>query len=234
LFSGAAILAVGACLQFALFAHLQGSSEMSYPQLQAPLNSLPLVINDPATGQPMWIGRDQSEAVAATRAKLPFQADDLLMRLYQHRDGAAVQLYMVHSRAGEDRKHHPEICIRDVSGAPEDLSFRKKTPLGPDGSAQRFRFMLGSTRSSVVYYWHYALLPLPDLHRSSIQTFHLHVGMTAPSVTVQATTWSDQPAVLEAIENQLLPALNHEAHERFLPASVETQCNRIPIGLIRQ
>jgi exosortase len=231
-----ALLAIGTLLQLALLAHLRGITELSYPPLNGPLESLPLAIPDARTGQVAWRGRDLVESCAATRARLPFQADDLLVRGYQNTDGAVVQLYMVYSRAGEDRKHHPEICIRDVSGSPEDVSFRKAVPLNSEHSttAQRFRFQPGGGRAVVVYYWHYTPVPLPDPGRSRLQTLYLRVGMTAPSITVQVTAATDDSLVLDSIERQLLPSLDFAAHNRILPLETETGSNRLPIGLIRQ
>lgn len=229
------VLAVGVAGRFALTAHLRTAGELSYPAMTGSFESLPREVIDPATGRPIWRGQDLTEARDSLRAKLPFQADDLLIRGYRNADGAFAQLYMVHSRAGEDRKHHPEICIRDVSGAPEDLTFRQQVPLGTeDARAQRFRFRTGGGRSTVVYYWHYTPTPTPDAGRTRLQTLHLRIGIAAPSVTVQVSIGTDDPKTLEAVEKQLLPAIDRAAVQRVLPAGTETGCKRIPIGLARE
>jgi exosortase len=235
LFAGAAVLGVAVAGQFALAAHLREAGELSYPTLDRKLESLPLSVADPATGRPAWTGLDLSEARDAIRAKLPYAADDLLVRAYRNADGAVAQLYMVHSRVGEDRKHHPEICIRDVSGAPEDLNFRKRVPLQPggEGEAQRFKFQTGVGRVSVVYYWHYTFKPTPLADQTALQTLHQRVGVAAPSVTVQLTTWTDDPKTLEAVERQLLPALDAAARGGVMPPGTEAGCTRIPIALAR-
>lgn len=233
----AALLAVGVAAQFALAAHLRSAGELSYPTLGGPLTSIPLDVTDPANGQVLWKGHEFAEAAESIRAKLPFHADDLLVRGYGHvPTRVGVQLYMVHSQAGEDRKHHPEICIRDVSGAPEDLSFRHRVPLDPDGAgeAQAFRFQKGVGKVVVVYYWHYTLLPAPNPDLTRVQELHQRVGVTAPSVTVQVTSGTDDPRVLEAIEKQLLPGLDAAARRGVLPAGTEAGCTRIPIALSRQ
>lgn len=229
-------LALGVVAQFGLTTHLRAAGELSYPTLMAPLTTLPLIVNDPATGQPMWKGKDMPGAADAIRSKLPYRADDLLVRAYYNVDGVGVQLYMVHSRAGEDRKHHPEICIREVSGAPEDLGFRAQVPIRPDGSAraQRFRFRTGVGRSIVVYYWHYTPVPAPDAGRSVLQRLHLRVGVAAPSLTVQVTLGTDDPRAIAAVEKGLLPALDRAAREQVLPPGTEAACNRVPIALTRE
>lgn len=227
------VLAVGVAAQYGLTAHLRAAGDVSYPQLTGRLDSLPLAIANPATGQPAWVGQDLTEHREATRAKLPFHADDLLYRGYQSAGGAAL-VYMVHSRIGEDRKHHPEICIRDVSGAPEDVGFRKQVPLAGEGTAQRFRFQTGPGRVSVVYYWHYTVSPTPDAGRTALQNLHLRLGIVAPSVTVQVTVPTDDAATLESVEKLLIPTLDRAARERVLPPGSRAASNRAPIALVRQ
>lgn len=226
------VLAAGIATQFALANHVRSAGELSYPQLNDRLSSLPLVISD-SRGQPQWIGQDMPEALERTRTKLPYAVDDLLIRSYQGRGGVFSQLYLVHSRSGEDRKHHPEICIRDVSGAPEDIGFRKQIPLG-DGFAQRFRFQTGSTRSVVVYYWHYTPSPVAVPGQTRLQTLHQRIGVAAPSVTAQLTLLTDNPAVLNTVETQLLPSLDAAARQQVLPPGTTTGCDRIPISLTRE
>ena len=178
--------------------------------------------------------RRLTQARAATRAKLAFDVEDLTVRAYQSTRGDHARLYMIHTRSGEDRKHHPEICVRDVSGAPEDLAFRRQVPLSGDGAAQRFRFHTGPGRSMVMYYWHYTLAPDPAPGRTGLQRLHQELGVSAPSVTVQVSAAGDDPRAIEAIEGQLLPALDRAARERLLPKDTRTGCDRVPIGLSRQ
>jgi len=232
--AASAVLAVGILAQFSLTAHLRSAGQASYPTLTGRFDSLPLVIADPATGQDAWVGQEMAEAREATRVKLPFEANDLLVRGYQGAGGAGALVYMVHSRVGEDRKHHPEICIRDVSGAPEDVKFRREVRLDDDGTAQRFRFQTGPSRVTVVYYWHYTVTPTPDPGRSALQNLHQQHGIVAPSVTIQVTVGTDDPRTLESVENVLIPTLNRAARERVLPPGARAGSNRAPIALIRR
>jgi exosortase len=237
------VLAVGVAAQFALGAHLHQAGEASYPPLVGRFESMhkeadgKIVIRNPETGMEVWVGQEMDEAREKTREKLTFQVDDLLMRFYARLDNRAVgQLYMVYSPAGEDRKHHPEICIRDVGGAPEDVAFRREVPLDADGTAHatRFRFRTGAGRSLVVYYWHYTPRPNPVPGQTALQTIHQRVGISAPSVTAQLTVPGDDPAAVEMVEQQLLPAIHREAIQKVLPPGTDTGCNRVPIGLSRQ
>ena len=222
----AAVLAVGVAAEFALAAHLRHSGELSYPALTGSFDSLHkeadgrIVVRDPKTGQPEWLGQEMIEAREATRKKLPFKVADLLMRAYQNRDGAVAQLYMVYCLAGDDRQHHPEICVRDVNGAPEDMSFRREVPLTSDGSAtaMRFRFRTGTSRSIVIYYWHYTPKPAVDPGQTILQAIHQRIGVSAPSVTAQLTVPGDDPKLLEAVERQLLPSLHARGHREIAAA----------------
>ncbi len=226
---------VGIGLEFALKAHLDAAGEASYPTLVRPLDTLPLTIVNPQTNEPVWRGQNNTAYRDKLLEKISFPIDDLLVRVYQHSGGDLVHLYMVYSRAGEDRKHHPEICIRDVNGSPEDLHFRKQIPIGPNGAqAQRFRFQKGVGRVTVVYYWHYTLMPPPQPGLTRLQQWHQRIGVTAPSITVQVSLSSDDPRVLAAIEHQLLPQLHAAAVQQLLPPNTHTGCERLPIALARE
>ncbi len=236
--AGAFVLVLGVAGQFALARHLNAAGEASYPMQIGPFSSIPLTITKPDSNEPLWIGGQRDEALEKLRAKLPFHTDDLLLRDYRNPDKTYVSLYMVHSREAEDRKHHPEICIRDVSGAPEDIKFRRMIPLRPGtdetaASAQRFRFEQGVGRSTVVYYWHYTFAPTQDPTQTALQRVHQRLGTTAPSITVQVSVGTDNPATLEAIETQLLPAIDAAARQGVLPPGTVAGCNRVPIALAR-
>jgi exosortase len=227
-------LLVGGAGLWLLQAHLQEAGEWSYPNLQASLAGVPLSIPNGNADQALWKGQVLTDQEAHLRQRLSF-ADDLLMRIYRTEEGDWVRVYMVHSRAGEDRKHHPEICIRDVSGAPEDVAFRQRVPLNAAGSAeaQRFRFWTGANRSLVVYYWHYTLEPVALEGQSRLQRLHQRVGISPPSVTVQVSTSGENPNHLAAVEKTLLPALHAVMEHQILPAGSRCGCDRIPIGLAR-
>lgn len=228
-------LVLGLAGQWLLQKHLQQAGEWSYPHLQAALAELPLTIVDPTDGRILWHGQANTEQEAHLRQRLPFAVDDLLIRVYRTEHGDWVRVYMVHSRAGEDRKHHPEICIRDVSGAPEDVAFRVRVPLhaASRAEAQRFRFWTGANRSIVVYYWHYTLEPLTVEGLSRLQRLHQRLGISPPSVTVQVSTSGENPEHLAHVERVLLPAVHTVLEQRVLPPTSRCGCDRIPIGLAR-
>lgn len=209
------------------------SSGIGYPEMPGRFAQLPPEF--PASEKsPLWGGRELDDLREQTRKKLPFDADDLSYRVYQTADGKIVaSVYLVHSRVGEDRRHHPEICIRDVSGAPEVPGSRAQVPLAsPERVAQRFRFQTGGGRSLAVYYWHYSLPP-SERPWSPLQQIHQAVGANNPSVTVQLTTAGDNPRDLATVEQTLLPQLDAALAERVLPPAARPGCDRLPVVFVR-
>lgn len=232
-----ACLAVFGLAEVLLNRHVHQYDEGAYPELTAPLAELPTefgVAASPSNTE-VWNGADHGD-LKQLREHLPYKADDLLFRIYRFgKAGPQAQLYMVFSKTGEDRKHHPEICIRDVSGAPEELAARKQIALTADGTrgVQRFRFITGPSTRTTVYYWHYSFPPLPNAERDWLQTLHLQLRHPSPSLTVQIAT-IEPLARLEAIEQSFLRAVDGALLSRHLPPSALSGCDRLPIGLIRQ
>jgi hypothetical protein len=232
----ASVLLTGAVLvQGALLAHLAPANPDCYPRLLRPFVDLPLTLGEVEEGAetPAWAGLDRPD-LEALRKRLPFTADDLLNRVYQLRGTEqVVGVYMVHSRSGEDRKHHPEICIREVLGAPEDIAARRTLQLESDPTrpVQRFRFKTGTQQFTTVYYWHYTFTPPPEASRSLLQVAHLRLGYSAPSVTVQVVTNASLDG-LAPIEQSFLPLLDANLSSHHLPPS-RMACDRMPMTLIR-
>jgi hypothetical protein len=232
-----ACLALGTGGQLALHAHLGGVNAPVYPELRQPLRTLPLHIARENSGDHVsdpvslraWLGADLTESTTLS-AKIPF-ADDFLLRRYVAEDRrVAVRLYAVYSRRGEDREHHPEICIRDVAGAPEDkrargiifLDAAERRPV------QRFRFRTGSEQHLYVYYWHYTLDAEFREGQSYLQGLHQRVGRRAPSLTLQVTTGAS-PADATAVEKSFLPAVDAALQHALLPPNARIGCERLPI-----
>jgi len=213
-----------------LFWHLH-AAPAEFLHLTAPLADTPLKFGEPSDG---WEGEELVKYRQELLPKLDFDWTEVITRGYRHTGKpVGVHLYMVYSRTGEDRKHHPEICVREVSGAPEDVSARGKVPLADDGrECQRFRFLVRGGRSVVYYYWHYRLPPAPAA-RSIIQELHQRLAGTAPSVTVQVSLSGDSPADLALVEKTLLPALDRSIRSAT-PDGTAVGSNRIPIPLSRE
>lgn len=232
LLSACGLVAAGLVGQAVLLVHLAPANPDAYPALARPLAEVPLSLSG-ANGT--WFGGDNRD-LDKLRASLPFHADDLLSRGY-HLQGTGVDCYVyaVHSRQGDDRKHHPEICIREVTGAPEDLAARAVLFLGDDKArpVQRFRFRTGTQKVTTVYYWHYTFAPAEAATQSALQKLHLLVGYPAPSVTIQVAT-ALSPEQLGPLEQSFLPLLDQQLTSSHLPRPARMACDRMPITLIRR
>jgi hypothetical protein len=239
----AACLAAGVAAQAALQQHLSRAPASPYPAFRKELAACPLTLQPPAETEPasaaalpeVWRGVDLP-GLEELRARLPFHADDLLSRGYRALPaGPVVKLYMVHSRIGEDRKHHPEICIREVAGAPEDEDARALIYLDPEHrrAVQRFRFRTGTGEYTTVYYWHYTFEPTPQAGQSFLQVLHQRLSQPAPSLTVQVASIAS-PEELAAVESSFLVALDAALQREHLPAGTRIGCDRQAVSLIRQ
>ncbi len=227
-----ACLMLGVLSEVGLVWYLHAGDTLAYPDLRAPFASLPHELQSP---NQVWTGRDISN-LDEFRARLPYHADDLLYRLYQPLpSGPPVHLYMVYSRQGEDRKHHPEICIRDASGATEDVEARRQIALDSEGQRQvmRFRFQTGISQFTTVYYWHYSFEAPPQKGQTALRRLYQQQNHPLPSITVQVSLVADG-ADLEAVEKGFLTAVDSALCRAQLPATARIGCQRLPIALVRE
>jgi exosortase len=239
LFIATTCLTIGVVAQIVLLWHLKANRGQATAELRAPLAKVPLKLiagagpkRAGADERAAWHGQDLSPVRREELARqIPF-ADEFIYRFYQAgKTGPVVTLYAVHSRKGEDRKHHPEVCVRDVAGAPEDEAARKKVSLGGENRfAQRFRFRTGTGRYTVIYYWYYTLSGLPPAGESTLQEFHRRTGHP-PSVTVQVSTTAVGNE-LDLVERSFLPALDRVLQQDQLPPAAAVGCDRLPVTLI--
>jgi hypothetical protein len=235
-----AFLGATLAAQLALHWHMRGGEALDYAHLRKSLPQLPL--NFPASEDKSspakygaWFGNANPAADAIIRAQLPFKPDDLLCRTYVKNDlSIGLNLYMVYSRKGEDRKHHPEICIRDVTGATEDLNARKILYVDAEGKRpiQRFRFRADATQYTTVYYWHYTLPRVPRAGETDLQVMYQRMNKPAPSITVQVSMTAELDQ-LEPVEKGFLVSLDQAMRDQQLPDGAVMGCDRIPIALLR-
>jgi Protein of unknown function (DUF3485) len=230
-----ALLVVGVAGQWALSHHLRAGGELGYAEIARPISQLPLVIAASSEGAEWWRGKTNPHE-DVIRTQLPFTPDDLVSRTYVlDRSGFFVNLYMVYSRQGDDRKHHPEVCIRDVAGAPEDESARRILWLGDDITrpVQRFRFRTSATHHTTVYYWHYTFPRNVRDGETRLQVLHQRLSQPPPSITVQVSTLAEV-AELDDIEKSFLTPLDQAMWKTYLPQGTTMATDRMPIALIRR
>lgn len=224
------LLAAAVAVNYLLLAHLAQSRETAFPELRSSLEALPPQL-PPDVENPEWVGQEHPNRAAV--AKQAAFADEMVYRAYRSQAGQFAVVYAAYSRQGEDRNHHPEICIREVNGAPEDRDERKAIPLADDERlAQRFRFRVEGGRLVYVYYWHYTIAPTTQ-RESILRIIHRQLVTSPPSITVQVST-SASGADLKSIEDVLLPACDRAFRERLLPEGTRVGHDRIPVILLRR
>src|SRR5262249_45833480 len=132
----AGCLAVAVACQAALLDYLKGGALVEAPQLQRALKDFPRQITTGAKSVPVslgaWSGTDVLKG-AIQPAGLPFfdKADDKLFRPYALPGPGGplrCQVWMVHFKDGEDRRHHPINCAL-AAGAREDPEGRDEIPV---------------------------------------------------------------------------------------------------------
>lgn len=208
-------------LQLGLQAHLQ-SAQRSQPLLDSlTLEPLPWKLGS-------WVGADHPEA--ARVAQQASFADVTLTRAYVDSTGRTLALYIVYSKTGRDREHHPEICLRDAGGATEIGEDRRQVQLQPQTTriAQRFRYRRDQLHRTTVYYWHYTILPQNFSEQTTLQRIYLRQRENMPSLTVQVQTNMPDPAAWQAIETTFLPELDRWL-QQHLPVTAKVGIDRLPI-----
>jgi exosortase len=209
--------------QFMLQRHLQAAVKNVIEVDPALFNKLPLQLDG-------WTGRPHPQAdEVAHQADF---ADGVLTRAYVNPAGQAAALYLVYSRNGQDRDHHPEICLGEAAGATEIQKARQTIPLQAVANrlALRTCYQTQHLQRTTIYYWHYTLVPSDDDSQSFLQRLYLKYRESWPSLTVQVQTNQSSAAVTEAIETTLLPEIDRWL-QMNLPASAKVGHERRSIRL---
>jgi len=215
-----ALLSLLILLQWMLTRHLEAADTLP-PVTQFSFNELPWQLG-------AWQGRPHPELDKVSR--LVDFADDLTMRVYSDGKGHAASVYLVFSATGQDRLHHPEICLRDARGAVELKQDRRSIPLQsePPRLAERFRYLRQRHERTVVYYWHYTFTPPISNRQSVLQRIHLNQYENWPGITVQVQTNMTDPDAWKLLETTLLPQLDRWFSAQ-LPAGAQIGTGRLPV-----
>jgi hypothetical protein len=169
----AALLLGGWLGQALLERHVTAAGPLPEVPLTQPLATVPLELGD-------WRGVDRP-----IDDPILMIGDERLQRTYTHRRrGQQVSLWIVYSKEGEDRGHHPEVCMA-VSGRPEDHSARAELSVpGHDAPVQQYRFGTPGDLTWI-FYWHYTLLPAKAAQLTDLQRFYQRQHRRPSSATLE-------------------------------------------------
>ncbi len=206
-------------LQYGLEQHLR-QGDKAQPVEHFALDELPWKLGN-------WQGQPHPEA-EMVKKQADF-ADAVAVRTYSNSQGQAAAVYLVFSSTGQDRLHHPEICLRDAGGATEIRQDRLTVALQPGTQrvAERFRYQRQRQERTIVYYWHYTLLPAGE-RQSLLQRVHQQQYDRWPGITVQVQTNMADSQGWQAIEATLLPEIDRWLMAQ-LPAGTVEGTSRLPV-----
>jgi EpsI family protein len=201
------LLAAGTAGHYGLFGYLEAAGPLPVVELRRPLDELPRTLGP-------WQGQDRPIEDEAL-----LYADAHLDRMYRHMPtGHTVQVWMAYSRTGEDRGHHPEICMA-VAGKPEDPQARKTLPLpGKGAPIQRYRFGRPG-EFQLVYYWYYTMKPPRAAGVSDLQRLYQRLRARPASVTIEVFSPEGLPEHRELAED-LVARLDAAVQELVGPEAV--------------
>jgi exosortase/archaeosortase family protein len=205
----------------ALFQHLQAAGPLPSVHLTSPLQAFPF-------GLERWTGQE-----AVTDPRFVY-GDDHLSRVYQPGDHSqAFYLWMVYSATGEDRGHHPEVCMR-AAGMPEDPRGRKSLPApGHSQPIQEYRFgRAGEGEGLVGFYWYYTLEPPAAESASALQRAYQRCQRRPASLTIEVFTRVVAEQDVRVARDFVLAV--DRAAQAFLPAGAVRGSRRLPVFLVNE
>ena len=199
--------------------------------LRQPLDRFPKELRSSAlAGRFTWVADDSPSPLVTPL----YHADEWVGRSYA-RAGAAGEcllVYLIYSRTGEDRKHHPEYCLRDARRIPEDDKGRLQVALDHEQRrvVQRYRFRTPTPQPTTVYYWHYTLDQQTWRRpgQTWLQAMHQRLKQSSASLTVQVSLTA-RPEAVARVEQSFLQAMDDALTEHFLPSGARLGCARTPI-----
>jgi hypothetical protein len=216
------ILGVALAAQFALFGYLQAAGPLPSVALAKPLTAFPLQF-DSYSGDNLPI----------TDSRVLY-GDEFVSRAYRCGDRKHdFWLWMVYSASGEDRGHHPEVCMH-AAGMPEDPGGRAAVSAeGHSRPIQQYCFgRAGGGESLLVYYWHYTLTPSRDEQIGPLRRAYQQWQRRPSSLTIEVFTQSVANDDAEAAQ-QFVRAVDR-AIQAFLPPGAARGSARLPVFLVTE
>lgn len=216
----AAVLLLGGWLgQTLLERHVTAAGPLPELPLAQPLAMLPLTLGD-------WHGQDRP----IDDPKLLI-GDERLSRTYTHQArGQQVSLWIVYSKEGEDRGHHPEVCMA-VAGRAEDTTERAELPVpGHPAPVQQYRFGAPGEQTWV-FYWHYTLLPEKAAALSDLQRFYQRLHKRPSSATLEVFSPENTPEDVE-YAREFVALVDAAVQSQVGPTAVRGS-QRKPVTIIR-
>ena len=218
----AGTLGIALAAKTALFRHLEAAGPLPAVPLAKSLEAFPQVLGP-------WRGGDLPPADARL-----LYGDERLSRVYSHGNRKqGVRLWMVYSATGEDRGHHPEVCMR-AAGMTENPRGRSVLPAaGHPQPIQQYLFgRPGEGEGLLGFYWHYTLAPPRDETTSPLQRAYRRCQHRPSSLTIEVFT----PVVAEQdieVARDFVRCVDR-AIQTSLPPGAVRGSERLPVFLVNE
>ena len=215
------ILGAALAAQAGLYWHVQAAGPLPQMPPAQPLQEFPLDLGE-------WHGREA--AVTDLRA---LYGDDHLNRKYGRADRQqTLWLWMVYSATGEDRGHHPEVCMR-VAGKPELPGGRRALMLpGHDEPVQQFQFGRAEEGERLCgFYWYYTLWPPENDDITAWQRAYQRFQRRPSSLTIEVFTQAFTEEDIEFAQ-EFVSAVDG-ALQPYLPPGAVRGSKRLPVFVIQ-
>lgn len=198
--------------------YLEAAGPLAEVALARPLARLPLALDE-------WRGVD--EPIDDRRL---LYADEHVQRTYRHTQRAqALSVWLVYSREGADRGHHPEVCMR-VAGKPEDARARREFRVDELGAPiQQYRYGRPGD-CQWVFYWYYTLPPPDDPRTDRLQRLYQRLHKRPSSVTLEVFAPERSPDDVRYVED-FVRRLDETVRPHLGPTAVRGS-RRLPVTVI--
>jgi len=218
----AGTLGIALAAQTAFFGYLQAAGPLPAVPLAQPLQAFPRALEQ-------WHGSE----TPLSDARLLY-GDDRLSRVYSsgnHRQGC--RLWMVYSATGEDRGHHPEVCMRAAGMSENPRGRGALSAAGHPQPIQQYLFAhAGEGGGLLGFYWYYTLVPPRVETTSSLQRAYQQCQRRASSLTIEVFT----PVVAEQdveVARQFVRAVDRAIQSSLPPGAVRGS-QRLPVFLVNE
>jgi hypothetical protein len=191
----------------------------------------PLPLTKSLAELPWKLGKWRGEDLPIDDARQLY-GDDYVQRTYWDTEGNQVlSIWIVYSRDGQDRGHHPEVCM-GVAGKMEDVRVRQTVDVpGHEQPVQQYRF--GQDGESVwVYYWHYTLPSPKSDELDAVQRAYQKLHVRPASMTLEV--FAPERASTDVAGAQDFVRLVDAAIQDFVGPTAVRGSHRLPVTVINR
>ena len=182
-----ALLLSASALQWVLWNYLEAPGPLKPVELLKPLAEFPMNLDS-------WQGIEKEPD---DDQKL--YGDEYIQRYYfDAMREQSVALWLTYSRLGDDRNHHPEVCMV-AAGKVEDRAVRQVCPVeGAGDPIEQYRYAGPSGDRQWVFYWHYTLPPPEQVQLRPLQKLYQRLRHRPSSITIEVFAPDNSPTDVDS------------------------------------